>query len=592
MALGKAFIEVHADTKPFARELASELDKIIRASEKTVRVSARNVGKTVTDGIGDGVKKNSNQLGKTITKAVTSGFGSDLGRKFTEGIINSLDDGLSGLPAEVKVALGAALVAISPFIGAAVSGLVSAAVGAAFAGLGVLIASQFEIVQGQWTALLGELRGFFTGIGGVFVQPVINAFSIIRESIFNMEGWFKEVFAQSATFIEPLTRAVTGFIEGLLPGLLETLRNIGPVIEELAGAGRVLGMVVGEALRIISGSDDAAEGLHDVVVAFGVLILSAAVLIRSLTEIYGVLRDISLLLTGPSGWAQFFAGQAADDQAEAVRNAASANGLYKDSINALVAPTEAEAKAIADLNNQISQLGNQLLAQQNNAIAFEQGIDDLTASVKENGRSLLLTGEAGRENARILLQLANTAIKTRADTIALTGSSVAAEAAFQKQAAQIRTLAHNLGLSDTATENLIGELLRIPPPKASGVDQATLTRLRAAVAAATSLQGKLGALARIGLNIGVAHVQAHADGGVFSTPHMGVVAEAGPEAIIPLNNPRRAAEVMDEAGLSGMTSPTVNVYIGNQAIDAYIDTRVNARMAVTARSLAYGGRGI
>jgi phage-related protein len=45
----------------------------------------------------------------------------------------------------------------------------------------------------------------------------------------------------------------------------------------------------------------------------------------------------------------------------------------------------------------------------------------------------------------------------------------------------------------------------------------------------------------------------HALGGVFSAPHLGLVAESGPEAIIPLNNPRRASEVMAQAGLGGTT---------------------------------------
>jgi hypothetical protein len=41
----------------------------------------------------------------------------------------------------------------------------------------------------------------------------------------------------------------------------------------------------------------------------------------------------------------------------------------------------------------------------------------------------------------------------------------------------------------------------------------------------------------------------HAEGGVFNRPHIGIVAEKGPEAIVPLSNPTRAADVMQEAGL-------------------------------------------
>lgn len=592
MALGKAFIEVHADTAPFARELGRELDKIIRANEKRVKVSAGQLGETIAKETGKGIQRNKNQLGNAVTKAVGSAFGQDLGKKFTVGIIDALDDGLSGLPAEVKLALGAAVVAILPFVGAAVSGLVGAVVAAAFGGLGLLIGSQFQEIQGQWETLVGQLRTFFVGLGAVFIEPIQRAFGMIRESVYAMEGWFKEVFATSATFIEPLTEAVLGFVEGLLPGLLDTLRNIQPVVDELAGAGRILGQVIGEALSIISGSSSAAEGFHDLVVVFSVLILSAAIFIRSLAEIYGLLRRISLLLSGPEGWAQVFAGDAADAQAQKIRNAADANGLFKDSITGLIAPTEAEAQAMQELNTQIDQLTNLMFAAKNNEIAFEEGLDRLTESVKENGRSLKITGEAGRANAQILLQLAQTAIKTRADTIALTGSTEQANIKFNEQKAAIYALATQLKLSKTDTDNLVGALLEIPPPQPSGIDQASLTRLRAAIAAATTLGAKFGSLARLGAAAYGAHVAAHADGGVFTRPHLGLVAEAGPEAVIPLNNPTRAAQVMSEAGLAGMGAPIVNVFIGNQQLDTYIDRRTNSGMAVAARQLAYGSRGV
>ena len=84
----------------------------------------------------------------------------------------------------------------------------------------------------------------------------------------------------------------------------------------------------------------------------------------------------------------------------------------------------------------------------------------------------------------------------------------------------------------------------------------------------------------------------YAKGGIVTSPEIGVVGEAGPEAIIPLNNPARAQQLMAESGLDRMTSNNVNVYIGNDQIDAYIDDRVDRRMTFTARSLAYGGREI
>lgn len=593
MALGKAFIEVHADTKPFARELGRELDKILKAAEKDVRGSANRVGQSISENINKGVDKgfkdNSKNFGRTVQNTISNVFGQDLGKKFSQGIIDSLDDGLSGLPAEVKVALGAVLVALAPFLGAAITGVISAGLGIAFAGLGVLLASQFQAVQTRWEALVGQLREIFVGAASPFVEPLLAAFDLIRERVLAMEGWFKEVFAASAQLIEPLVRAFTGFIEGLLPGLLDSLRNIRPVIEELAGGFTTLGRVIGEALRIITGSRYAAQGFHDLVVVISVLILSAAILIRALTEIYGTLRDISLLLTGPSGWAQFFASTAAENQARHVRNLANANGEFVDGLDPLIAKTKAEEQAMEQLNRQIDQLTALMFSAKNNEIAFEQALDDLTASVNENGRSLKLQDQAGRNNAQALLNLAQVALKTRDDQIALTGQVDIAQAAFEKQRAKIYEVARQMGLSETATENLVGELLRIPAPKESGVTQGTINRLLTAISLAKSLGGALGAAAAIGIQIGA---QAHAAGGVFSTPHVGLVAEAGPEAIIPLDNPARAQQIMAEAGLTGMTSPNINIYIGNDQIDTYIDDRVDRRMVFTARSLAYGGREI
>ena len=60
-----------------------------------------------------------------------------------------------------------------------------------------------------------------------------------------------------------------------------------------------------------------------------------------------------------------------------------------------------------------------------------------------------------------------------------------------------------------------------------------------------------------GLALGFAAT--HAAGGVFTTPHLGIVAEAGPEAIIPLSNPGAATSIMARAGLGG---GGVNINLG------------------------------
>jgi len=65
----------------------------------------------------------------------------------------------------------------------------------------------------------------------------------------------------------------------------------------------------------------------------------------------------------------------------------------------------------------------------------------------------------------------------------------------------------------------------------------------------------------------------HAAGGVFRTPHLALVAEAGPEAIIPLTRPARARQVMQEAGLVGAGGATPPGQIQSERTSIVIDAR-------------------
>jgi len=69
--------------------------------------------------------------------------------------------------------------------------------------------------------------------------------------------------------------------------------------------------------------------------------------------------------------------------------------------------------------------------------------------------------------------------------------------------------------------------------------------LSTAPAPTTTTQTSLGPLAS-GFNFGFA------DGGIFDQPQIGLFAEAGAEAIIPLTRPARALELMRDSGLLGL----------------------------------------
>jgi hypothetical protein len=161
---------------------------------------------------------------------------------------------------------------------------------------------------------------------------------------------------------------------------------------------------------------------------------------------------------------------------------------------------------------------------------------------------------------------------------------------FNKQTAQVYALAKQMNLSRGEVDKIIGSLLKIPAPKQSGITSASLSRLESfnvALREAIYLQGLIDPTYN---PRGPGGQQKYAEGGIVTGPTNALIGEAGPEAVIPLSKPGRAAEIMNQAGLTSMVSPNINVYIGNRQIDAYIDARVGESNAVTARSLAYGSR--
>lgn len=60
-------------------------------------------------------------------------------------------------------------------------------------------------------------------------------------------------------------------------------------------------------------------------------------------------------------------------------------------------------------------------------------------------------------------------------------------------------------------------------------------------------------------------VPRRAQGGVFTKPHLALIAEDGPEAVVPLTKPGRAAAVLNEAGLSGSTRAAAGKAAGSAA---------------------------
>jgi len=99
------------------------------------------------------------------------------------------------------------------------------------------------------------------------------------------------------------------------------------------------------------------------------------------------------------------------------------------------------------------------------------------------------------------------------------------------------------------------------------------------------------------LHIGLPHIPLLASGGLVNAPTLAVVGEAGPEAVIPMSDPSRAAAMAQKTGLLDMLgskvssgATNVRVYLGTREITDILDVRIDKKMNDQANELAYGTR--
>jgi phage-related protein len=91
-------------------------------------------------------------------------------------------------------------------------------------------------------------------------------------------------------------------------------------------------------------------------------------------------------------------------------------------------------------------------------------------------------------------------------------------------------------------------------------------------------------------NINPPNIPFLAKGAIVNGPTVAMIGEAGPEAVIPLNNPGRAASLLMQSGLANMAAPIVNVYLGTEQLDQRVFKVVSKTNSSQAQFLRHGPR--
>jgi len=601
--LGEAFIEVRSDLKPFIKNLDKEVKA---AAERMEKQLSDSLGKGLSGGIGG---KDGEKLGEELGDGVGKGIGRKLGDKkkppwltISAALGGALDDGLSALPTEVKAGIVGGILLALPFLSAAIAGATAGALGAGLAGLGTLLAFQYTEVEEAGISLVATLREQLVASAQPFVNVLLSSFQFIENRIEAMGPRLDRIFSASAGFVGPLVEGIVDAFDAITESFDNVSGDLKPFVKELSVGFALIGEAIGDALEIlVATGEEGQEGLRDLFQATYLLVVGLARLLAILTEIYGTVRDIALAVPILGGLFAIFFTEA-DRAAGGTEDYGDATQGLTEKIFGAISATERETKSLKEAAAAMDKARDAAFGLIDATLDYEQSIDDLSETLKENGRTFTQETDKGRENIRAV----GDAIKAaqRAAEERLASGKISAEEArvlYDQEVAEILAIARAHGISEQAIRGVYDEaikLVALPPPDVGWLNQIssaanlTTAALQRALYEAQRLRSGGGGR---GGGKGPGGFTEFADGGIASTPTFGVFGEAGPEVIIPLTRPARAAELMRMSGLDKMlqpATPTVQVFVGNEQLDARTYRIVTENNNALSNSLGFGSRGL
>jgi hypothetical protein len=600
--LGEAYIAIRADMRPFTRNLHDEVEKAAQHIEDRVHASLSNAfGDAATSGGREAGGKFSDEFDKETRRRFNR---NDKNRswfvKITAALASALDDGISALPAHAKAAIVIGIVAALPLVSGALAGAVSAGIGAGIAGLGVLLAFQFDVVRAKATDIFGNLRLFLANLASPFIVETLKGLDRIEQAF---QGWapqLRRIFMYGALFVKPLETGTLGALDKIINKIADVSDELVPFVDELGADFEILGGAIADAIGIlVSTGEDGQNAMRDLVKLTADFIVNLALMMKALATIYGWFRKINEVIPFFTSFVGLWF-QMSD-------NAAESTGRYGDSLNELeydingtVVATKNQEKATKDAAKAMDEARDAAFGLIDATVDYEESIDRLDEKLKENGKTLDVTGEKGRENIRAF-SAAFKAAQEQAEQYYQQGklNSEQARQFYNDEVAQIEKIAAARGVDITQLHAMYEQqldLVNLPNPQTDWLiqigNQASIAASELAKALAAARLLNSAGLPRTGTRI----FSEYAEGGIVNGPQAAIIGEAGPEVVIPLTKPGRAAQLAQESGLLSMLGAgggtEVYVYLGNDQLEPYMIRVTEKNNKALGTAMSYGPRGL
>lgn len=631
--LGEAYVRVRADLKDFDADLDKELKKSADKFEKVLNASlGRRAGKDVSAGFSaefdanlkestkafaDSFEKTGRSAGRRAGKAGGDGFTGDfldifkIGAQSIGGLIT---DGLSGLPPQVRGIIGGTVLAASVPLIAGLTSIITAGTAAAVVGVGIGLASQFDVVQDAATSFGRNLREDLVEVSRPFIDPILNAFEQLDVFVGSISGRLDNTFTNAAQFVQPLTNAFTALLDYVTFGIDDLVANSGGLVDALAEGFIFLGSAIEQSLIILGDlGEDGETAIRDMLFAIADILVFTVKFLAATTKLYGSIRDLAQ--------ATSFLGIAAKilfpplallklgfDDVDA------STGDAKDALNeyevvthkfirgekAAVVATDEQTRALEAQARAIDATRDAQFRAIDSTLSYLDSLSNLTKTLKENKGAFNFQSEAGRESIRAVGRAFQEA-EDRAKDLYAAGklNSEQAQQLYEQEREEIYRNATAQGVNKAAIDAVYGsisDVLNLPPID----DKFKLLAggISAAQEAARELRKEIarGGFTPPSVGIGdAASVPGYASGGIVDTQQLAMIGEGNRrEVVLPLTNPRRTRELAQQSGLmnvlGGDGASTVIVMIGNEQLDSRMYRVANRNSRDQARMMTQGPR--
>lgn len=470
------------------KDQAEELKADLAAAPKDASKSFKSFGdfvakdiqqqRSLIKGLRDDLAKTGNvSLFKPLKDAegdlkVLESIGKDIGVAVEDGIqkgsqdgIKFLGDAFGSLPPQAQAAIGAGLIAGVALALPTITSLVGAAFigGAGLGGIGLGIISQIK--SPAVVAAIAELKTEATsGLqqAGAEFTPAIVAGAKEAEGVFNqILPEIKENLDKLALPALHLFEGVLGFVRELGPGIDAITSAAAPFVDVLAGELPTFGRALSQMLRDISaGAPGAILAFHDLFLVADATVIGLGKFIEVGEKTFEVLSIISDVFTGKFGQiGSQIEGLTSQQNAAGDSSSALSDELKKLGIDLgnMGGSAKDAASAIDDLNKKYDDLIGKNLSADQAAIQQKQSMDDLAASLKQNGNAWDINTDAGRKNQQALLNAIQAAEQKRQADVANGKDAIQAAQDYNQEVDALLGVAGRAGDAKSNLDKLKGK---------------------------------------------------------------------------------------------------------------------------------------